>query len=397
MNNIEKESPFAPGKPVPIEYFVGRINEINRLQRAIHQTSGGRNENIFITGERGIGKSSLASFARFLAIKNYDFLGVHCSLGGIRDLEGMIRIVFQRLFQEASEKSIRVRLKELLGKFIKGVDLFGISVEFTSDHAQLRTLVENFLPVLRKIYYNIREQKRGILIILDDLNGITVQSDFAHFLKSFVDEIAVSQEPIPILLILVGIEDRREDLIKFQPSITRIFDIIELTSMTEEEAAEFFTKAFARQGIKIKPEAMDLMVRFSGGLPMLMHEVGDGVFWRDNDSFISEEDAQNGILDAADNVGRKYLDPQVYNAMRSVTYRSILRKLAKIQLGMSFIRKDIITQMSTQKANNFDNFLRRAQKVGIITKGESRGEYRFVNQLFHLYIFLEAFKAEREK
>jgi len=218
MNNIEKESPFAPGKPVPIEYFVGRINEINRLQRAIHQTSGGRNENISITGERGIGKSSLASFARFLAIKNYDFLGVHCSLGGIRDLEGMIRIVFQRLFQEASEKSIRVRLKELLGKFIKGVDLFGISVEFTSDHAQLRTLVENFLPFLREIYYNIREQKRGILIILDDLNGITAQSDFAHFLKSFVDEIAVSQEPIPILLILVGIEDRREDLIKFQPS-----------------------------------------------------------------------------------------------------------------------------------------------------------------------------------
>ena len=88
MNNIEKESPFAPGKPVPIEYFVGRINEINRLQRAIHQTAGRRNENIFITGERGIGKSSLASFARFLAIKNYDFLGVHCSLGGIRDLEG---------------------------------------------------------------------------------------------------------------------------------------------------------------------------------------------------------------------------------------------------------------------------------------------------------------------
>ena len=130
---------------------------------------------------------------------------------------------------------------------------------------------------------------------------------------------------------------------------------------------------------------------------MLMHEVGDAVFWRDNDSFISEKDARNGILDAADNVGRKYLDPQVYNAMRSVTYRSILRKLAKIQLGMSFVRKEIFTQMSSQEANNFDNFLRRAQKVGIITKGESRGEYRFVNQLFHLYIFLEAFKAEREK
>ena len=54
-----KESPFTPGRPVPVEYFVARQKEIERLKRAIVQTISGRNENVFITGARGIGKSPL--------------------------------------------------------------------------------------------------------------------------------------------------------------------------------------------------------------------------------------------------------------------------------------------------------------------------------------------------
>jgi DNA replication protein DnaC len=64
-----KESPFSPGRPVQPEYFVARIREIQRLERAIKQTVSGRKENIFIAGQRGVGKSSLAGFIRFIAEK----------------------------------------------------------------------------------------------------------------------------------------------------------------------------------------------------------------------------------------------------------------------------------------------------------------------------------------
>lgn len=81
MPENTKESPFTPGKPVPVEYFVARFDEIKRLERAIRQARSGRNENIFITGERGIGKSSLAGFIQHLAEKEYNFIGAHCFLG----------------------------------------------------------------------------------------------------------------------------------------------------------------------------------------------------------------------------------------------------------------------------------------------------------------------------
>jgi AAA+ ATPase superfamily predicted ATPase len=390
-----KESPFTPGKPVPIEYFVARISEIQRLERAIKQTATGRNENVFITGERGIGKSSLASFIRYLAEREYNFIGTHCYLGGVRDLEGVIRIICQRLLQESTDKTIFDKLQNIFSRYIKELTLFGIGIEFTTDKSELRTLLDNFLPLMRNINNIIKEnQKRGIVLILDDLNGITDISEFAHFFKSFVDELATFRESLPILLILVGVSERREDLIKYQPSISRIFDVIELLPMRQSEATEFFKKTFGSQNIFIPDDILSTIVQLTGGLPMLMHEVGDAVFWEDTDNFIDTDDAGRGIIRAVENIGRKYLDPQIYRAMRSRTYRTILRKIGKLPLGTDFLRKDIREKMSEKERKNFDNFLRRIKKLGMITDGEARGEYRFISQLYHIYVLLEGAKAE---
>ena len=385
-----KESPFTPGKPVPIEYFIARIKEIERLERAIKQTASGRNENIFITGERGIGKSSLASFVRYLAEKEYDFIGAHCFLGGVNDLEGMIRVIFQRTLHEVSDKTIFDSLKNIFGSYIKEVTLFGVGVEFTTDRSELRTMLDNFLPTIRKINETIQDKKKGIVLILDDLNGITDVSEFAQFLKSFVDELATSQDFLPLLIILVGIPERREELIRHQPSVARIFDIIDLSPMNENESKEFFNKMFGKQNISVTRGALSEMVKLSGGFPMLMHEVGDAIFWLDTDNRIDEKDAISGILEAAEVVGKKYLDPQVYRALRSETYRSILRRIGKLPLGKSFRRQDILEKVPEREQRTFDNFIQRTKRLGIISETEVRGEYRFINQLYHLYVLLEA-------
>ncbi|MBI5182781.1 MAG: ATP-binding protein [Nitrospinae bacterium] len=393
---VTKESPFTPGRPVPIEYFVARIKEIERLERAIKQTSSGRNENIFITGERGIGKSSLAGFVRYLAEKK-NFIGSHCFLGGVRDLEGMIRVIFQRILQQITDKSLFDRLKQIFSKYIKRITLFDIEVEFTKDSSELRTLLDNFLPVLRKIHETVKDVKQGIILILDDLNGITDVPEFSQFLKSFVDELATSNNSLPLLLILVGIPERRDDLIKHQPSVARIFDIVDLPPMSKDESTQFFKIMFDKQGISIDQEAISLMIELSGGFPMLMHEVGDAVFWVNTDNRIDGKDAVGGILEAAKNVGKKYLDPQIYRAIGSETYRTILRKISELPLGTTFQRKKILEKITNDERKTFDNFLQRIKKLGIICETEQRGEYRFINQLYHLYVGLEAFGAKKEK
>jgi hypothetical protein len=154
---------------------------------------------------------------------------------------------------------------------------------------------------------------------------------------------------------------------------------------------------FGKQNIPIDPQAMSPMVRLSGGFPMLMHEVGDAIFWQDTDNHIDENDAKDGILYAAESVGKKYLDPQVYRAIGSETYRSILRKIGRVPLGTKFQRKEILEKMTEVERKTFDNFLQRIKRLGIISETELRGEYRFINQLYHLYVMLEAFKSEKER
>jgi len=388
-----KESPFTPGRPVPVEYFVARHKEIERLERAIRQTATGRNENVFISGERGIGKSSLAGFIRYLAEKEHSLVGTHCYLGGVRSLEDMMGAIFHRLLQDCTDKSLFDKLGETFRSYIKGFTFFGVGVEFTKDKSELRTLVDNFLPVMRKIYDEAKENgKRGLILILDDLNGLSDVPQFSQFLKSFVDTLATSGKPLPMLLVLVGLPQRREDLIKHQPSVARILDVVDLPTMSNSESEEFFMAMFTKQHIGIDDAALSLVVQLSGGYPMLMHEVGDAVFWQDSDGQIDLSDARQGITEAARNVGRKYIGTQVSNVLRNKTYSSILLRMGKkLPIGATFKRQELLKQKASEKERkNLDNFLNKIKKLGIMKDAEVRGEYTFVNPLYHLYVWYEA-------
>lgn len=58
-------SPFTPGQPVPVEFFVGRSEEVRHLLDQVNAATTGKLRVGFLTGERGIGKSSLAASPDF--------------------------------------------------------------------------------------------------------------------------------------------------------------------------------------------------------------------------------------------------------------------------------------------------------------------------------------------
>ena len=223
------------------------------------------------------------------------------------------------------------------------------------------------------------------------MNGITDVPQFSQYLKSFVDALATSRKPLPLLLILVGLPERRCELIKHQPSVARIFDIVELPLMSENESRGFFQEMFKKQNITVAEKALSLMVELSGGYPMLLHDVGDSIFWQDTDNHISETDAKQGIMEAARIVGRKYIDTKVSKVLRSETYSSILWQMGrKLPLGATFRRQELLKAVGEKEKKNLDNFLNRIKKLGLVDDTEVRGEYTFVNPLYHLYLWFEA-------
>ena len=77
-----ESSPFRPGQPVPAKLFVGRLDAIERLRGLVRAADRGVFKIGFITGERGIGKSSLASFVRRLCERDGDVTAVTSTRGG---------------------------------------------------------------------------------------------------------------------------------------------------------------------------------------------------------------------------------------------------------------------------------------------------------------------------
>jgi len=394
----DTSSPFTPGIPVPVEFFVGRINEIEHLRGKVKGSKKGRLEVAFLTGERGIGKSSLASFVRFLSEREDQMIGLHTFLGGVTTLEEMVRRVFDRLLKESIGTSWHDKIKKFFGNHIRQVDLFGISLEFGAPAQDLQRIVYDFAPALHNLMDHIKNEKNGIFLVLDDLNGLSSSSDFSNWLKSLVDEIATSQNPLPLCLLLVGMEERRQELIRSQPSLARVFDIIEIKPWSSEETRDFYKRAFSKVNIKVKEKALDQLTHFAGGLPVLAHEIGDAAFNVDEDGCIDDNDAFKAIIAAAEIVGRKHLEPQVFNAIRSSVYPNILRKLARtLELEAPFKRSEVIDLFSDEEKRAFDNFLRKMTKLGVLRKKDVPGVYEFTNLLYHSYLLIEAKRAEEKR
>lgn len=389
-------SPFTPGRPVPLEFFVGRAPEIERLLRKVRDCVAARRiEVAFVSGERGIGKSSLASFVRHVAEKEHAAIGVHALLGGVGTVEDAVKRVFDQMLKDHSEGRQFESLKGLFGKHIRKVGLFGITLEFDAPERELRGLANNFSTALRSLLDKLPDRK-CIILILDDINGLAGSEIFANWFKSLVDEISTSRKPIPMCVFFVGLDERRRSLIENQPSLARIFDPVDIHAWSKEESRQFFKNGFAKAGMDCSSKSLDTMTEYAGGLPVLAHEIGDAVFSAAHESPVSETDANSGVLAAADIVGRRYLDPIVYSSIRSLRYRAILRRMAGELSYEQFTRAQIRESLPEEEKSVFDNFLTKMKKLGVIEEDPEagRGCYRFSTLLHYLYFYKEAVRAK---
>ena len=142
--------------------------------------------------------------------------------------------------------------------------------------------------------------------------------------------------------------------------------------------------------MNLEKEAESEIIRFSGGLPRLMHLIGDAAFWIASEKIVNLNIAQNAIVVAAGEVGKKHLNQQVYKALKSEHYRAILAKLARLDEihDRSFTKKSIESKLNSDEKKKLSNFLTKMKELNVIIPGEERGEYYFRDHLTYLYFRL---------
>jgi hypothetical protein len=401
--NSKGKSPFYPGQPVPVDLFVGRAGQIERiLKRGAGQVAEGKPVAVYIQGEYGIGKSSVAGFVQWIAERDFGLHAIYTPLGGARNLSEAASAILEATIRSGvfdPRRSEKVR--NWLAKYIGRQELFGFTINAEALKKEAPNLSTPFgmLGFLSEVKERLKDTGvKGIFLVLDEINGITGDPQFAHFIKGLIDTNAMSKDTLPLLLMLCGVEERRREMIQKHQPIDRIFDIIEIEIMTEEEMKEFFERAFNSVQMTVDKKAMEYLTYYSAGFPKIMHLVGDATYWIDKDSIIDEDDAINAVMLAADEVGKKYVDQQVYKALRSEDYHSILTKIAKLSSNaMSFNKSEIVTDLSETENKKFNNFLQKMKSLKVLKSGEVRGEYIFNVRMVRLYIWLQSLQKDNLK
>ena len=397
MNNRDKgRSPFYPGQPVPQEFFTGRLEEVKLIARAINQVSLGKPQAIFLTGEYGIGKSSLASLMRYYAENKYNMLGIHVMLGGAETLDEVAQETVREVIEsQAFKPAGREKILNFFGKYINKLELdtrigsIGINMEALKVDAP--NISNGFLPFLKNLNNNLAERgNKGIMLIFDEINGITENPQFAFFIKSLVDKNALSDNVLPLLLILCGVKERRYEMIRHHQPVDRIFDIIDIGPMDENETKDFFRNAFSTVNIKIEDKELEKLYIFSEGFPKIMHIFGDILYWIDDDAIINGNDVNKGLILTIEDIGRKHIEPQIYNALKSKDYQSIFKKLGSVEFY--FKKRDLEKGLTENEKNKLKNFLQKMKKLNVLKSGGVSGEYVFTRLIYRSYIVLQNFK-----
>ena len=351
----------------------------------------------FVGGERGIGKSSLARFVRHLVEQEDDAVGCHVFLGGVQDLGQMLRRTFERLLNESTDRPWHQKLRDFFGDRVRKVGLFGVTLELDLQERDLATLKHGFVTSVRRLLDNLAEHKRSLFLILDDINGLAGSDEFANWLKSTVDEIATSDDETRLCMLVVGLEARRQELVTRQPSLARVLDPIDIAPWSDDEVLDFYRGAFGEGNAEISDASLRMLSLYTGGLPVLAHELGDAVWRTARSSKIGPGDVADGIVVAAGVIGRKLLEPGIFRAITSERYRSIFRKMIDDPHQMRFRRAQLREPLTEQERGVLDNFLRRMKKLGAIeTDPEVQGGYRFPNRLYGLYFRMSTVGAKEQ-
>ncbi len=263
-------------------------------------------------------------------------------------------------------------------------------MELDLSDSDLAAIEHDFVPSVRRLLLELEEHKKSLFLILDDINGLARSDDFANWLKSSVDEIATSADPTRLCILVVGLEERRRELVERQPSLARVFELIDIEPWSDDEVRDFFSNSFHLANATISENDLRRLVLHTGGLPVLAHEIGDAVWRAARTREIRTADVSTGIATAAEVIGRKDLEPGVLKAVRSARYRAILGRIAATP-RTRFTRAELLKRLPDDEKRVLDALLRRMKALGALQSDpEVKGGYRFSNRLHALYFYTEA-------
>ena len=249
------------------ERLFGRERKLTQIGRAFN--SLGRH--IFIYGDRGVGKTSLALTAAYLQQNSSnDPVYVLCSEHG----------TFADTIYAIGCQAIP--LKERLEKAGNRPHFSAQFAGFGGAYQPSSTSTANFEPPTdinsaMDIVKYAKERSGGTLVVvIDEFERLTSQQDknlFAEFINSF------SSVDTDVKFILCGIGSTVDELLGAHASAFRKLETVELERLRHDELWKIISSVAQELGVTVEKEILIRIGLLSDGFPHYVHLIGESLFW----------------------------------------------------------------------------------------------------------------------
>jgi len=408
-----KYNPFQPNGIATFGTFVGRIDELDAVEKSLFQTKNGNPHHFLIEGERGIGKSSLFFYVELVASgqvtamddSRFEFLTVSVDLNGCTTpLEIVCTIARGLKTMMGTQEVTRTRAKQVWD-FLRGWEILGVSyrAELKNDVIDdaRDTLVDNIVNLCLRMGDTID----GILLLIDEADNPSPDAELGQFVKLFTERLT-RRGCSNVVIGMAGLPSVINTLKASHESSARIFEIYALQPLEKKERESVVKNGLAlankknKQNTEITPDAITMICELSEGYPHFLQQFAHSAFAEDRDNVIDVHDVMQGAFKengALAQLGQKYFNEMYHARINSDDYRRVLDTMANH--GDDWVaRKTIIEQTPSVSEHVIGNALSTLRDKDIILQEDGRrGFYKLPTKSFATWInALKSARAEKE-
>ena len=388
---------LTPSQPISSpEHLKGRAKLLTQIDRAFNSPG----KHIFIHGDRGVGKTSLAQTAATIQqSSDAEPILVGCSgssfLAIVRDAVTRCLPTTDAIAEKKRETKLKV-----------GIPSFGMerSISIAAGNVPVITTVNEAINLLRFV---AEYHSRQPVIIFDEFDQLTDDAE-RKICAQIIKEI--SDQKVNVKFIICGIGSSLVDLIGTHLSTGRYLAPYSLDRLSHDARWDILMSAAKALGVEIGHSFRVRIGQISDGFPSYIHLIGEQILWNMFDdanqvSACNQEHFNSGVKKAVEEAQPTLKNIYDYATKKySDYYEEVLWALADLHLmnrqttdiyEKSYLRimqdrthlrrKTLTKPQFSQRLNN----LKKVQHGEIIV-GTGAGWYEFRENIVRGYVRLKA-------
>lgn len=254
-----------PSSPIQShEFLFGRDGQLDRIRRAL--MAPGRQ--VFIYGERGVGKSSLAGAAA-AEIQSADAEPLHTSCGSSSTFTGVIWNLIRATATEPAKATTVLNKRGLEGK---GLTL----ARHTETNTQPSTApldIEDAAARLDAAFTAFSQRTVAVIDEFDLIPDSAERNKFAELIKALGDRKSM------VKLIFTGVASALDELLESHASAHRQLDTIQLERLDYQPRLDITNKALSAFDLDADPSVVYRIANVSNGFPYYVHLLTEHLLW----------------------------------------------------------------------------------------------------------------------